>query len=211
MTLRYTRRIETAAERVLKMNNKTKTVVGVGLISAIVVVLQLLAAYLPVFPFTITLSLVPMLVGAALYGWWAGAWLGFVFGFMVLLTNAGAFLAVNVLGTIITCLVKGMAAGAVAGLIYKALEKKNRLVATILAAFVEPFVNTGIFLLGCVLFFMDTINGWASALGFASAGSYLIFGMCGVNFLIELGVNLVLSPAIVHIIKIGRRTVGVEK
>jgi len=188
------------------MNNKTKTLVGVGLLTAIVVVLQLLAAALPVFPFTITLSLVPMLVGAALYGEWAGAWLGFVFGFVVLLTNAQAFLAVNVPGTIVTCLLKGIAAGLVAGIIYKLLKKVNETVAVVVAAIVEPIVNTGLFLVGCLLFFYGTIEGWAEALGYASAGKFLIFGMVGVNFLIELGVNIVLSTVIVRIIAIGRKS-----
>lgn len=188
------------------MNNKTKTIVGVGLLTAIVVVLQLLAAALPVFPFTITLSLVPMLVGAALYGYWAGAWLGFVFGFVVLLTNAQAFLAVNVPGTIVTCLVKGIAAGLVAGLIYKALATKNKTLAVVVAAVAEPIVNTGLFLVGCLVFFLSTIQGWASALGYENAGSYLIFGMVGMNFLIEMGVNVVLSTAIVRIIALGRKS-----
>lgn len=188
------------------MNNKTKTLVGVGLLTAIVVVLQLLAAALPVFPFTITLSLVPMLVGAALYGYWAGAWLGFVFGFVVLLTNAGAFLAVSVPGTIVTCLIKGIAAGLVAGLIYKLLKGVNETLAVVVAAVAEPVINTGLFLVGCLLFFYDTIAGWAQMLGFPSAGNYLIFGMVGVNFLIELGVNVVLSTVIVKIIALGRKS-----
>lgn len=188
------------------MNKKTKTLVGVGLLTAIVVVLQALAAALPVFPFTITLSLVPMLVGAALYGAWAGAWLGFVFGFVVLLTNAQAFLAINVPGTIVTCILKGVVAGLVAGLVYKALADKNKLIATIAAAVCEPVLNTGLFLIGCRLFFYDTICGWAQAAGFENAGAFMIFGLVGVNFLIEMGVNIVLSSGIVQIIAIGKKS-----
>lgn len=188
------------------MEQKTKKLVGVGLLTAVVVVLQALAvAIRPTGLFNISLVLVPIVVGAALYGYKTGAWLGFVFGVIVLFTDSAAFMAVNVPGTIITVLVKGTAAGLAAGLIYRLLEKKSRFVAVISAAIVCPVVNTGIFLLGCLVFFMDTINGWAAAAGYASAGAYMIMALVGVNFLVELGVNIVLSSAIVRIINIGKR------
>ncbi|MBQ6696185.1 MAG: ECF transporter S component [Lachnospiraceae bacterium] len=188
------------------MRNNTKKLVGVGLLTAIVVVLQAVAvAIRPTGLFNISLVLVPIVVGAALYGYKTGAWLGLVFSIVVLFTDAGAFLAVNVPGTIITVIVKGTVAGLVAGLVYLALEKKNRFVAVIAAAIACPVTNTGIFLLGCVLFFMDTINGWASAAGFANAGTYMIIGMVGVNFLVELVLNIILSSAIVRIVNISKK------
>lgn len=192
------------------MNNKTKTIVGVGLLTAIVVVLQALAIGIRFGVFNITLVLVPIIVGAALYGYWAGAWLGFVFGVVVLLTDAGAFLAVSVPGTIITCILKGALAGLVAGFVYKLLEEKNKTVAVVVAAVVAPVVNTGIFLIGCMLFFYDTIAGWAEAAGFASAGAFMIGGLVGVNFIVELAINLILSSAIVQIIKLGKKSTGVD-
>ncbi len=188
------------------MRNNTKKLVGVGLLTAIVVVLQAVAvAIRPTGLFNISLVLVPIVVGAALYGYKTGAWLGLVFSIVVLFTDSAAFLAVNVPGTIITVIVKGTVAGLVAGLVYLALEKKNRFVAVIAAAIACPVTNTGIFLLGCVLFFMDTINGWASAAGFANAGTYMIVGLVGVNFLIELVLNIILSSAIVRIVNISKK------
>lgn len=189
------------------MNTKTKNMVGVALFTAIVVVLQLLAVGLRALGlFSISLVLVPIVVGAAVYGWKAGAWLGFAFGAAVLLSgDAAAFLAVDVLGTVVTVLVKGTACGLAAGLIYKLLEKRSRTVAVIAAAVLCPLVNTGIFLLGCWVFFLDTITGWAAAYGFANVGAYMIFGLTGINFLIELGVNLVLAPVITRLIRIGKK------
>lgn len=188
------------------MKQNTKQLVGVGLLTAIVVVLQALAvAIRPTGIFTISLVLVPIVVGAALYGYKAGAWLGFVFSVVVLFTDAGAFLAVSIPGTIITVILKGTLAGLVAGLVYLALEKKNRYVAVISAAIACPVVNTGIFLLGCLVFFMDTINGWAQAAGFANAGAYMIMGLVGVNFLIEMALNMILSSAIIRIINISKK------
>lgn len=203
--LRYTRVIETAAERDSKMNNKTKTLVGVGMLTALVVVLQALAVGIRFGVFNITLVLVPMVVGAALYGKWAGAWLGFVFGLVVLFTDAGAFLAISIPGTIATCLLKGALAGLLAGLVYQLLAGKSRTLAVIAAGVVAPVVNTGIFLLGCRLFFYDTIGTWATEAGFESAGLFMITAFVGVNFLVELAVNLVLSSGIVRIIQIATK------
>lgn len=186
------------------MRQKTKTMVGVGLLTAIVVVLQAMAVGIRFGVFNISLVLVPIVVGAALYGYKAGAWLGFVFSIVVLFTDAGAFLAVSVPGTIITVVLKGTLAGLAAGLVYKLLEKKNRYLAVLAAAIVCPIVNTGIFLLGCLVFFLETINGWGVAAGFDNVGAYLIFGMVGINFLVEMGVNIVLSSVIVRLIRIGK-------
>jgi uncharacterized membrane protein len=184
----------------------TRTLTGLALFTAIVVVLQLLGSFIRFGPFSISLVLVPIVVGAALYGPAAGAWLGFVFGLVVLLSgDAAAFLAVNPIGTILTVLVKGTGAGFLAGLTYRALAKVNDWLAVIAAAVVAPVVNTGIFLVGCLLFFMPTITEWATAMGFPSVGNYMIFGLVGANFLFELLFNIVLSPVIVRLIKIGRK------
>lgn len=191
----------------MKTSN-TKTIVGVGLLTAIVVVLQALAVFIrPSGIFNISLVLVPIVVGAALYGWKAGAWLGLVFGVIVLITDAAAFLAISVPGTVITVLAKGILCGLAAGAAYRLLAAKNRVVAVVAAAVVCPCVNTGVFLLGCLVFFMPTINEWAAASGYASAGAYMILALVGINFLIEMAVNIVLSSAIVQIIKVGKNTV----
>lgn len=186
-----------------KLSEKTMKLVGTGLLTALVIVIYLLTMGLSIGPFNITFALIPIVVGAALYGWTSGAWLGLVFGAMVLITGGGnAFLVINAPGTIITCLLKGALAGLVSGIIYKALEKKNRWAATICAAIAAPVVNTGVFLLGCLLFFMGTINEWAAGSGFENAGVYMVSAFVGVNFLVELGANLVLSSAIVRILDI---------
>ncbi len=183
----------------------TGKITGLALLTAIVVVLQVLAVLIrPSGVFNISLVLAPIIIGAALYGYKAGAWLGLVFGVVVLITDANAFLMISVPGTIITVLLKGILAGLAAGAVYKLLEKVNNLFAVIVAGIVCPVVNTGIFLLGCLVFFMDTINTWAQASGFENAGAYMILGLVGVNFLIELAVNLVLSSVIVRIIQVAK-------
>lgn len=193
------------------MKLKAQQIAGLGLFTAIVVVLQALAVNIRFGIFSITLVLIPIVVGAALYGWLAGAWLGLVFGVVVLFTDAGAFLAISVPGTILTCVLKGMVAGAAAGAVYKLLEKKNTWIAVMLAALVAPICNTGIFLLGCRLFFFDTIKVWAEGAGFANAGAYMIFGLVGMNFIVETATNLVLSTVAVQLIRIGRKSLRRSK
>lgn len=188
------------------MSSKTKTMVGIGLFTAIVVVLQMLGGAIRFSMFSITVVLVPIVVGAAVYNWKAGAWLGFTFGFTVLLSgDAAAFIAINPLATILVVLLKGTACGFAAGWIYNCLQKYNNVLAVVSAALICPIVNTGIFLIGCNLFFYDTLAVWAADLGFANAASYMILGLVGTNFLIELGVNILLAPIIVRLIKIGSR------
>ena len=188
------------------MHNKTKNLVGIGLFTAIVVVLQLLGGGIKFGMFSISLVLIPIVVGAAVYGWQAGAWLGFAFGVTVLLSgDAAAFMAVDVAGTIITVLAKGAVCGLAAGLVYKAIAQKSRLLAVIAAAVICPVVNTGIFLVGCKLFFFETVSAWGAAAGFPNAAAYMFLGLAGVNFLLELGANILLVPVITRLIRLGKK------
>lgn len=182
----------------------TRKLTGLAILTALVVILQFLPIKGPFF--LITLTLIPIVIGSALYGAFAGAWLGFIFGVTVLLSgDAAAFLTINIPGTIATVLVKGTLAGLAAGLVYKLASKVNRYFGVICSALVAPVVNTGIFLLGCRLFFMDTVNGWAAASGYENVGAYMILSLVGINFLIELGVNMVCSPIILRLINIRKK------
>lgn len=182
----------------------TRKLTGLAILTALVVILQFLPVKGPFF--LITLTLVPIVIGSALYGAFSGAWLGFIFGVTVLLSgDAAAFLTINIPGTIATVLVKGTLAGLAAGLVYKLASKVNRYFGVICSALVAPVVNTGIFLLGCRLFFMDTVNGWAAASGYENVGAYMILSLVGINFLIELGVNMVCSPIILRLINIRKK------
>lgn len=192
-----------------KRNKTTQTMALGAILTALVVVLQFVAilfrTLFPMFPFTITLVLVPIVLGAAVCNTRIAGWLGFVFGIVVLFTDAATFLAINMPATVLVVLVKGTAAGLAAGFVYRLLEKKNRYLAIGVAAVVCPVVNTGIFLLGCRLFFFETIKSWGLAGGFDNVFAYMILALVGVNFLIELGINVVLSPVIVRVINIQKK------
>ena len=182
----------------------TQNLVLCAIMTALVIVLQFMGAFIKLGTFSISLVLVPIVIGAAICGVGAGAWLGFVFGVVVLLSgDAAAFLAVSVPGTIITVLAKGTACGLLAGLTYKLLERYNTFVAVVAAACVCPIVNTGVFLIGCLIFFMDTVAMWAEGAGLSGdVGRYMIFVLVGANFLFELLFNIILSPVIVRLLKV---------
>ena len=188
----------------------TRTMVTGALLTALVVALQFVSMAIRTGTFSITLSLVPIVIGAIICGKGMGAWLGFAFGVTVLATgDAAPFMAVNVLGTILTVLLKGTACGFVSGLVYEVIKKlfcKNKstsYVGAVISAIVCPVTNTGVFLLGCLAFFMKTLAQWGEGLGFGTnVGKYMIFGLVGTNFLIEMAVIIIFAPAIVRVIKV---------
>ncbi len=180
---------------------QTKKLVLGAILTALVIVLQLLGSFIRLGPFSISLVLIPIVIGAATCGFKTGAWLGFVFGVAVLLSgDAAAFLSVSVWGTVLTVLLKGTLCGLVAGMVYKIFEKRNQYLAVTAAAVACPIVNTGVFLLGCVLFFLPTITQWGEAEGFKNVAGYMFLGLAGGNFIVELVTNIILAPVIVRII-----------
>ncbi|MBR2467081.1 MAG: ECF transporter S component [Clostridia bacterium] len=167
----------------------------VAILTALVVVLQLLPV--KIGPFEIALSVPVIIIGAALCGVGAGAWLGCVFGLVVMflpgtqayLTFYDDSLVYSAFCTILVVFGKGALAGVFAALVYKLCEKVNRYFAVFISAIVATVTNTSIFLLGSVLFFQQ---------GVALVVSVFISW----NFVIELAVNMLLAPIIYRIINI---------
>ncbi len=178
-----------------------------GLLTALVIVLQVMGSFIRFGPFSVSLVLIPIVIGAATCGPYIGAWLGFVFGMAVLLSgDAAAFLVISVPGTILTVLAKGVLCGLCAGLAYRLLARLNTFVGVFVAAVVCPLVNTGIFLIGCRLFFWDTLITWAAATPFGNNMiAYVFGGLVGFNFLFELGANILLSPIVVKLLNIAQK------
>ena len=185
----------------------TKKMVLAAMMTALVIVFQLLATYTTFFgPFSTAIALIPIAIGACLCGPLVGAWLGLVFGIVVLATGGAAlFFAFSIPGTIVTVLTKGAACGLCAGLVYKVLEKKLKFWAAIFAAFVCPVVNTGVFLLGSAIFFLPHAADIAKLVGLEKAGFGVFIALALGNFVFEVLMNVVLSPAMVRILKIGKK------
>lgn len=183
---------------------KIRKLTVMGILTAITVMLELFAGFvgLRFGPFNITLSLAPMIIGAALLGPKASAWLGFVFSFIVLFEPSTAlFMSLSPLATVLVVLVKGTAAGFVGGLVYRLICKKNSYAAAIVTGIVMPLVNTGLFLLGTLLFFFEPVAQMGADSGYTNIYAFLIFGMVGLNFIVETAINLCLGAVIVRIIE----------
>lgn len=183
---------------------KVQTMVGMALFAAIVVVLQIIGNYIRIGNFSISLVLVPIIVGAALYGPAGGAFLGGVFGIVVIIdciTVGNVLWIANPVATAIVCMLKGIAAGFVSGVLYKSLSKKNHYLGAYVSAIACPLVNTGIFCAALLLIFKDTLSELA---GGTNIFYYTFVVMIGVNFLIELAVNIVFAPAVVSVLKMAR-------
>jgi len=188
--------------------NRTERLVMAAMMTALVIVFQVLATYTTFFgPFSTAIGLIPIAIGACLCGPWIGAWLGLVFGIVVIATgNAALFFGFSVVGTVVTVLFKGTACGFAAGLTYKLLEKKIGFFASIPAALICPIVNTGIFLLGSAVFFMPYAEAIGEIVKIEGAGFGVFIGLAIANFLLEVAMNAVLSPVFVRILNIRKKT-----
>ena len=195
-----------AVSKANKKGMSTERLVLLALLTALVAILSYFGGFIKLGSLaSISLTLVPVVLGAALLGPAAGAWLGGVSAVVFFMTADAVFwFGLSVPGTVITVLIKGIMAGWCAGLVYKLLEKYNRYVAIVVSAVVAPVVNTGIFLIGCLIFFIDTVNAGAAAEGMGLFG-YLIVFFVGLNFVFELLVNVILSPAIARVLDIAEK------
>ena len=178
----------------------------IALLMALVVVMQFISGLIPpISGFSISLVLIPIVLGAALYGPSAGAILGGTFGAVVYINcvtgadigGAMVFQA-NPALCFLVVMGKGILAGLTSGLVYRLLSGKNTYVAMFLAAFVCPLVNTGIFILCMLTFFVDILTAWAAGVNLVA---YILSGLVLCNFVPELIINLAFSPASVRILK----------
>lgn len=174
-----------------------------ALLAAVVVVLQLLSTYIKFGTVEITLALTPIIVGAAIYGWKCGAFLGFVMSAVIFIMGVSAggamipMVQYNLPASIIVCFGKGIAAGAVAGIVYKVISKKSPVLAAFSASALTPIVNTGIYIIGMITIF----NGYLTQ-GSTESSPILSFILLvlSINFFIELAVNLVLATVITRVV-----------
>ncbi len=196
---------------------KTLELVQLSMLAALVVVLQLLSALIPPIAgmVSITLTLIPVVIGAILFGKKGGAILGFVFGLIVLINciagldpGGNILWTVNPILTALLCIIKGVAAGFVPAAVYSAVMKdekigdKAKTPLTLVAAVLAPVVNTSIFVVGMLLFFKDTLTVWANG---EPILSYILVGLAGINFTIEFLINILLTPAIIRIVDVVKK------
>lgn len=184
---------------------KIKRMVGIALLMAMVIVLQFVGSMIPPIGGTVSISLVliPIVMGAAIYGCRAGMVLGGTFAVVTIINcitgsdpgGAMVFQA-NPLLCILVVSAKSVLCGLASGWVYKILSGKNLYLAMLCAAIVCPVINTGIFVSCMLLFFKPVLNAWA---GGTDVVTYVLTALVLCNFLPELILNMVFSPAGHHI------------
>lgn len=195
----------------MKTNRKSiEKLVGTALLAALVLLLQFFVV-IPLGAFTITLTLIPIMLGAILYGPATGALLGGVFGaavsFQVITGAAGAMstamLQLSPVITIVICMLKGVLAGLGAGWVYRLFQNvKSNTLGVILSAISCPLINTGIFVAALFVFYYDLMVQYAGENAYASAVAFVFIGVVGLNFVVEFVINVLLIPMVLRLMTI---------
>ncbi len=187
----------------------TKNVVSLAVLVALLVVLNLLSTVFKVIT-NVNLTLIPIVLGALILGVRGGVILGLISGIMTFIFGVvGVDPFTNILFvnspvlTFLTCVVKITVAGGLAGWIYEIISKKNKHVATFVASALVPIVNTFIFILGGLAMYNTVASNFSENVLY-----FLVIVCAGVNFLIELGINLLVAPAIFSVVKVLDKTSG---
>ncbi|MBE6707744.1 MAG: ECF transporter S component [Ruminococcaceae bacterium] len=187
-----------------------------ALLSAILVVLQILSASLVrvglVAP---TLALVPMVLAGATLGIKGGVTLGAVFGavtFICGITGLDAYTFYlfdnKPLETTLLCFLKGILAGLIGALAFKGsmkIFKSNVLPSALVSGMVIPVINTFTYLLGMALFMRDLVTDANNSPVYSSNDALItvMIGFAGMvlfNFILELIVTTVCSPAVATVL-----------
>ncbi|MBQ6559318.1 MAG: ECF transporter S component [Erysipelotrichaceae bacterium] len=179
---------------------KTKKATAITLFAAIIVILQLLSTFINFGSFPITLTLIPIIVGGAIFGPLTGLLLGFIFGIIVALMvivgadpSGATLFSMKPVITVVACLVKGALAGFISSIVYHLLKKKNEKIAIILASAIAPIVNTGTLYLFLIYFF-------------GAQYTMMIAAFMSFNFFLELVTNVLLAPGLLSLIHKGQET-----
>ena len=179
-----------------------------SILIALIIALQVVSTFIKFGPYNITLALTPIIIGGALYGVGAGTLLGGVFGLVILVIGllgwdgggTMALIQMRPLACIAIILLRGLCAGALSALVFRLFSKWSTYAGALGSSIICPVVNTAIFVIGMVLCFGDILAPGAEASG-QSILLYTILALAGINFIIELIVNVILASGITTIIR----------
>lgn len=186
---------------------KLKNMASVALLMALVVIMQFISGLIPpISGISLSLVLIPVVLGAILYGPAAGTILGCTFGVITYIncvtgTDVGGAMVFqsNPLLCFLVVMGKGILAGLASGWVYRMICKNNLKIATLCAAIVCPTVNTGVFLACMIAFFKDVLAAWANG---GEIVVYVLSALVLFNFIPELLINIIFSFPFMRIVRI---------
>lgn len=174
-----------------------KNVTTLAVLLALVIVLQAFGGSFTIGVVTLNFTLIPIVLGAMMLGAYAGAFLGFASGVVVLIQVIIAterfyniIWTYSPVVTTLICLVKTTVAGYVSGILFRVIPNKR--IGVFVASGIVPIINTGLFILGCMAMW-DTV---AMESGGTNVFMYILVSLVTFNFFVEFAVNLLVAPAL---------------
>lgn len=191
--------------RILKM-------VLLAFFAALIIVLQLFSGYFKIGPVSISLVLIPIVIGGIISGIGGGAFLGGVFGVICVIMGLSGMdggtlmlLEINPFLTVLIAIGKGILAGAAGAAVFKLFMKLfggKVYPSALLASAVVPVVNTGLFFVSAYLVFKDTLIAWAG--GSATTFFGIFAALFLINFVVEFALNVVVCPVVATLLSSNR-------
>ena len=205
--------------------SKSRQITYFALLVALTVVLQLFANSIPVGAASINLTLVPIVIAGMILGVWFATAIGVISGIITMIqvvSGAGGFFSVlfgySPVIIVLVCVLKITAAAFVGALLFETI--KNKRVATFVSAAAVPMVNTLVFVLGMLIVsghMSVAINDFNAAIGStvfsmeSGVIAFILVVLVGFNFPIEIGVNVILAPAIYNVVRIVDKRISGSK
>ena len=174
-----------------------------AVLGALVVVLQLWGSGIRIGVTNLSLVLIPIVVGALAIGLKGGIVLGLLFGVITVLFGGvmamdpftATLFTQQPLLTTLTCVGKGVGAGACPALLYRLLSARFPRLSVVIAAASAPIANTGLFVLGA-LTMLDTLT-----IVVGDVLYFFFFTILVCNFLVEFAANVIAGPAIHRVLQ----------
>lgn len=188
------------------MNNnqqRTRSIAVNGLLAAVICIISFMP--LRTLGLEITLSMVPVAIGASLFGSTSGAALGGVFGIVSFIQCLGyspfgaGLISIDPFATFMVCVPTRILAGFLAGAIASGIRRgfsgrKTSLISFAVSSITAPILNTLFFMSTLCIFFYNTdyIQGFAGMLGAQNVFMFILL-FVGINGLVEIAAGFALA------------------
>ena len=181
------------------IGKSTLMLAQMGVLIAIMLIFHLTGiGYLKVGVFSLTIMMVPVLIGAITMGPIAGAVLGAVFGASVLiLPETQFFIGINPLGTVAVCVGVRVFVGALCGFLFKWFSRFDRIGSWSYGAsgLIAALLNTLLMMTGLALVFGSNAEFNPESTGTIALFIGLIAGV-SLNAFVEAAVCMVIGGAV---------------
>ena len=191
----------------MKKRTNTRYLVELALFVAIILMMKIThLTSIPVGPLNMTLTMIPIAIGAMLMGPLAGGILGMVYGFTSLYdaVSGGSamtafFFQISPVNTVILCVVLRTIVGVATGWVFRLLRKVDRTktICYFVGGLAAPVLNTLLFMGYIVIVFYKTefVQNLVASLG-ATNPIMLIVLVVGVQGLLEALAGLVIAGSV---------------